>query len=93
MNYPLREYLQVYTDSTGSWTRCAKCLHPLCRLGKDWTRSCRKGSFTPTKAGPRMSILLGRYLLQKLYCPSCGTLFDSRMVEHRDDPGRKQPNG
>lgn len=89
MNYPLREYLEVTTDSTGSWIRCAKCLRPLCRLGEDWTSSCRKGSFPPTKAGPRMSVLLGRYLLQKLYCPSCGALFDSRMVEQRDDPGGK----
>ncbi|OGP27217.1 MAG: hypothetical protein A2038_04695 [Deltaproteobacteria bacterium GWA2_57_13] len=92
MNYPLREHLQAYTDSTGSWIRCTKCLHVLCPLGEDWKRSCKKGLFPPTKAGPLMSVLLGRYLLQKLYCPSCGTLFDSAMVEHPDHPGRKHPN-
>lgn len=30
-----------------------------------------------------MDVLEGRYLFEKLYCPSCGVLFNSDMVEEK----------
>jgi hypothetical protein len=85
MNYPFRENLEVYTDSSGQWIRCTRCLHLICRLGEDWKRSCKRRTFPPTKVGLLMNILEGHYLLEKVYCPGCGALFDSDMVEDSHD--------
>ncbi len=93
MSYPLREYLEVYTQSTEKWVRCTKCLHALCCLDEDWKRGCTRKKFPPTNAGPLMNILVGRYVLQKLYCPSCGVLFDSDMVEENPQDEGNESGG
>lgn len=81
MSHPLRENLEVHTESGGNWIRCTRCRHVLCPLGEDWRGAAQRRTFPPTKAGPLMRELLGRYLLEKLYCPSCDALLNSEMVE------------
>ncbi len=81
MSHPFRENLEVVSDSAGKWIRCSRCSNVLCQLGEDWKKRCKSRTFQPTKAGPLMSDLAGHYLLEKLYCPSCGALLDSDMVE------------
>lgn len=81
MSYPLRENLEVVSEPAGKAIRCARCSHVFCQLGKDWKKKCRRKTFPPTKAGPLINDLVGHYLLEKLYCPSCGVLLDSEMVE------------
>lgn len=81
MSYPYRENLEVISDAAAGWIRCSQCSRTICKLGDDWKKACRRKTFPPTHAGPLMNVLLGCYLLEKLYCPSCGALLDSEMVE------------
>ncbi len=81
MSYPFRENLEINTGSAGNTIRCARCSHILCQVGEDWKKACTRRIFPPTKAGPLTSELVGRYLFEKLYCPSCGVLLNSDMVE------------
>jgi acetone carboxylase gamma subunit len=81
MNHPFREKLAVITDSGAQWIHCAQCSQSLCKLGDSWKKRCTRRTFPPTHAGPLMSQLVGHYLLEKLYCPSCGALLDSELVE------------
>jgi hypothetical protein len=37
-----------------------------------------------------MEELVGQYLLEQLYCPSCGALFDTRVLEVADEAGSKR---
>ena len=85
MSCPSRENLEVVSDSAGKWIQCSRCSHVFCQLGEDWKKGCKRRTFPPTKAGPLMSDLVGYYLLEKLYCPSCGALLDSDMVEETLD--------
>ena len=79
MSYPFRENMEVITDSGAEWICCDKCSRMLCKLGESWKKGRR--TFPPTHAGPLLSQLVGHYLLEKLYCPSCGALLDSELVE------------
>jgi hypothetical protein len=81
MSYPFRENLEVVSDSAGTWIHCSRCRHPLCRAGADWKLACKKRTFPSTKAGALMADLMGTYLLEKIYCPSCGALMDSDLIE------------
>jgi uncharacterized protein (DUF3820 family) len=81
MNNPFRENMEVITDSGAEWIRCGKCSRMLCKLGESWKNWCTRRIFPPTQAGPLLSQLVGHYLLEKLYCPSCGALLDSELVE------------
>ena len=81
MSYPFRENMEVITDSGAEWIRCDKCSRMLCKLAESWKKRCARRTFPPTHAGPLMSQLVGHYLLEKLYCPSCGALLDSELVE------------
>jgi hypothetical protein len=81
MTYPFRENMEVIMDSGAEWIRCGKCSRMLCKLGESWKKRCTRRTFPPTHAGPLMSQLVGHYLLEKLYCPSCGALLDSELVE------------
>lgn len=83
MSHPVRENLQVESAADGEWLCCTQCGHRLCAFGRDWKTACLKKTFPPTKAGPLMDVLEGRYLFEKLYCPSCGGLFNSDMVEEK----------
>ncbi len=93
MNYPLRENLEVYADAGGQWVRCVRCLRMLCRADEDWRRACRIRLLPPTHAGPLMSELLDQFLLEQLYCPSCGVLLNTDLVEKGtgDGEGRNRP--
>ena len=83
MNYPLRENLEVYLDEATAWIRCAKCLRVLCRASENWRDSCGRKLLPPTDAGPLLKALTGHYLLEQLYCRSCGTLFNTDLVEEQ----------
>ena len=81
MSYPYRENLEVIDDSGAQWIRCRKCAQKLCKSGEDWKEHCRRRTFAPTHAGPLMNELTNKYLLEKVYCPSCGTLLNSDFIE------------
>lgn len=86
---PLRENLEVCKDKDGDRVRCIKCLYILCRVGEDWKKACGLRHLIPTKAGPLMKELKGSFLLEQLFCPSCGILLDTQVVEERNDGNRK----
>jgi len=81
VNHPLRENLEVYSDDTGTWIRCTKCLHVLCPSKEDWRKACKVSHSEPTKASPLMTDLVGQFLLEQIFCPSCGALMDTDIVE------------
>ena len=83
MNHPLRENLEVYTDSVNAWIRCTQCSRILCRLGENWRNNSRRRLLPPTKAGPLMKELVGQFLLEQLYCPGCGALLNTEIVEEK----------
>jgi hypothetical protein len=83
MNHPLRENLEVYADSVNAWIRCTQCSQILCRLGENWRNNCRRRLLPPTKAGPLMQELVGQFLLEQLYCPGCGALLNTEIVEEK----------
>ena len=85
MNYPFRENLEVERGADGAWLSCTQCGHRLCAFGQDWQAAALRKSFAPTVAGPLMKVLEGRYLFEKLYCPTCGVLFNSEMVEEKHE--------
>lgn len=80
MNHPLRENIEVYSGSGGDWIRCERCGHRLCSAQDNWREFCVRRTFSPIKAGPLMTDLIGHYVFEKLYCPGCKTLFDADMV-------------
>lgn len=80
MRRPLRENLDVFTESGVARVVCARCGYVF-GAEKDWkSRGYRKVS-PPTAAGPLMKDLEGQFLLQQLFCPQCKTLLDSEIVE------------
>ena len=81
MNHPLRENLEVYADGNGLWMRCTSCFHILCSAEEDWRQACKRKLLSPTKAGPLMKDLVGQFLLEQIYCPSCGALMNTELVE------------
>ncbi len=89
MSHPFRENLEVYTSADGMWIRCTRCLHVLCQAEDDWRKICRVGVFPPTKAGQLMSDLVDQFLLEQLYCPSCGALLSIDLVEKTKDAGKR----
>lgn len=80
MNHPMRENLAVYTDNRGTWIRCTRCLHILCPADEDWKKASKRRLLPPTKAGPLMKDLITRFLLEQLYCPSCGALLNTDLL-------------
>lgn len=89
MIHPLRENLEVHTDSGEAEIRCVKCSFVLAPLDGDWREATRKKLFPPTKAGPLMTELIGQYLLEQLFCPSCGALLETNVVESDDETAGK----
>jgi N-methylhydantoinase B len=85
MTHPLQEHLAVYTDSLGAWIRCTQCGHVLCEASRDWARTCRVRRLPPTEAGPHMADLVGQFLLEQLYCPSCGVLLKTDVVSQTQE--------
>ena len=82
---PYRENIDVCGDSNGQWLCCSRCTHVLCRLDQDWRAASNRKFFPPSKAGPLMTHLDGRYVFEKVYCPSCSALFNSEMVEEKNE--------
>lgn len=81
MNHPLRENLEIYTDDKGEWVRCSRCQRTHCRANQDWRQFCKVRLLPPNRAGRLMAELNGQYLLRQIYCPSCGVLLDTDLVE------------
>jgi len=82
---PFRENIDVCSDINGQWLCCSRCTHFLCRLDQDWRAASKRKIFPPNKAGPLMTHLNGRYVFEKVYCPSCSALFNSEMVEEKNE--------
>lgn len=82
---PYRENIDVCSDSDVRWLCCSRCTRILCRLDQDWRAASKRKLFPPNQAGPLMNHLNGRYVFEKLYCPSCGALFNSEMVEAKNE--------
>ena len=80
MTYPPRENLEVFSDTSGTWIRCARCQHSLCREGEEWRKACHQKTFPPTEAGPHFQDLVGTFQLQQLFCPSCKVLLNTDVV-------------
>jgi acetone carboxylase gamma subunit len=87
MNHPLRENLEIYAGGDGEWVRCSRCQHVHCRADEDWRKFCKTRLLPPTKAGQLMDSLAGQYLLRQIYCPSCGVLLDTDLVEENQKDG------
>jgi len=87
MSHPLRESLEIYAGDGGEWVRCSRCRHIHCRADQDWRKFCKRQLLPPTKAGHLMDTLAGQYLLRQLYCPSCGVLLDTDLVEEKEKDG------
>jgi acetone carboxylase gamma subunit len=86
MKHPLRENLEVFTEVAGSVVRCTQCSHVFCREGQDWRDAATVRSFPATKVSPLMHDFVERLRLEQLFCPSCGVLLESRMIEKQIDP-------
>jgi len=84
MNHPLRENLEIHSGDGTEWVRCTRCQHIHCRADQDWRKFCTTLLLPPTKAGPLMDSLAGQYLLRQVYCPSCGALLDTDLVEEAE---------
>jgi len=87
MSHPLRESLEICTGDGGEWVRCSRCRHIHCRADQDWRKFCKTRLLPPAKAGQLMDTLAGQYLLRQLYCPSCGVLLDTDLVEEKEKDG------
>jgi acetone carboxylase gamma subunit len=85
VNYPFRENLEVESGTDGRWLRCANCGRRLCAFGQDWKAAALRKVFPPAHAGPLMKVLEGCYRFEKIYCPSCGVLFNAEMVQEKDE--------
>ena len=70
-----------------SAVRCVRCKEKLGKLGEEWKEGCRMKELMPTEAGPLMKALVGHFILQQFYCPSCGALLESSLREK--DKGRR----
>ena len=86
MKHPLQENLEVVIGTASADVRCTQCLHVFCREGEDWRKTASAKKFPATKVSPLMREFAERLLLEQLFCPSCGALLESRMIEKRIDP-------
>ncbi len=59
---------------------CPRCGPVTALTGSGQGNAWEKRTFPPTEAGPLMGDLKGRYVFEKLYCPSCKALLKSHMV-------------
>jgi hypothetical protein len=88
MNYPLRENLEVHSDETSDCIRCTQCRRILCRSTGHWKDSCIRRLLPPTQAGPLLKELVGHFVLEQLYCPGCGALFNTQLVEEEKNASK-----
>jgi hypothetical protein len=81
MNHPLRKNLEVCSDQAREWIRCTRCLRVLCLSDENWRDVCLRRLAPPTHAGPLMQELVGHFALEQLYCPGCGALINTELLE------------
>ena len=93
MNFPLQENLETATNAGGSKIRCSKCLYVYCEVGEDWRKIAVVKRFPPTRASPLMKDFVDRLLLEQSYCPSCGALLETRMIEKTELAGGGKGTG
>jgi hypothetical protein len=82
---PYRENIDLCSDANGQWFCCSRCARRICQMDQDWRAASKRKIFPPAEAGPLMTFLTGRYVFEKLFCPSCGALFNSEMVEDKHE--------
>ena len=80
-SYAPCEVVEVWEGGGRKQVRCARCRAKLGELGRNWRENCQVKWLRPTEAGPLMKDLVGHYLLQQFYCPSCGALLQNDLVE------------
>lgn len=85
ISLPLRENVEFFTDDSGTWIRCMRCLYKLSQGEDDWTKAAAMRRLPPTEAGPLMEELVGHFLLEQILCPNCYTLLDTKLVEERNN--------
>jgi acetone carboxylase gamma subunit len=89
MTFPVQENLEVDTTGATFKVRCTQCLHVYCDFGDDWRNTALVTYSAATKATPLMKDFADRLLMEQLFCPSCGALLETKMVETRR-PDREQ---
>lgn len=83
LSRPPRGVVEVWTEGDKELVRCVSCKEALCRVGEDWKEPCRVKLLPPAMCGPLMAEMAGHFLLQQLYCPSCGALLATDIVEKK----------
>ncbi len=84
VSYFPRELVEVGELGGAMVVRCVRCQGELGEFGEEWKKSCRVKRLPPTKAGPLMKELVGHFVLQQFYCPSCGALLDTTLEESEE---------
>ena len=74
----LGENLEEYRNKEGTWVRCVRCGHLVCRASEDWQGAALVRIEEPEHDA--MSKLLTRYWYRQWCCPSCGALFETNLV-------------
>ena len=81
MSHPLRENLQVVSESGGDSIFCGACRHRYCRADQDWRAFATVRLSAPSQAGSLFADLEGSYLLRQLFCPACAALVETDFIE------------
>jgi len=81
MSHPLRENLEVVSESGVDSICCSKCQHCYCRADEDWRLFSTVRLLAPTHAGRLFADLESSYFLRQLFCPSCATLVETDFIE------------
>jgi acetone carboxylase gamma subunit len=81
MTHPVWEHLEIYiSGQNGGVVRCTTCSYIFCKAGNDWRLATERRLSLPTEAGPLMRDLVGEFMLEQLFCPSCGVLLNTDLV-------------
>lgn len=81
MNRHFRENLVIHTEGKTESIQCAKCFHTFGAVDEDWKAGCEVGLVSPDVAGPHRERLKGRFMFEQKYCPNCGVLLETNLVE------------
>jgi N-methylhydantoinase B len=83
---PIRENLELRRSRERAWLACIRCGYELSAAHDDWRDAAALSRLPATAAGPLMAVLSDHFALEQLCCPSCGALFESRIVETDSPP-------
>ncbi len=78
---PLREHLEIVVQKGKPWVRCTRCSHILCPAQEEWKQACAVKRLRPVAAGALLNILPRTFAAVQRYCPSCGVLLDTSLVD------------